>query len=116
MSRRVLVVEDDPISRKILVRMLASRGWEVEACDSGEAAFRRLGESGPFEAMVTDHVMPGMTGGELVRRALTLFSTMRCVVLSGVAAPADCQNLPWLRKPVDIKELSTVLDAPRSPP
>jgi signal transduction histidine kinase len=61
---RVLIVDDEPAIRRIVVRTLA---WaQVEQASSGEEAFR-MAMAGAFDLIITDFDMPGMRGDRLVR-------------------------------------------------
>ncbi len=62
---RVLIVDDKPINRDILVNMLIPIGFEVEQAEDGEKALRLARETG-FDLVLLDYVMPGMSGKELV--------------------------------------------------
>ncbi|TMQ72142.1 MAG: sigma-54-dependent Fis family transcriptional regulator [Candidatus Eisenbacteria bacterium] len=66
-GERVLVVEDDRDMREMLADELGVAGYEVVAAPGGDDALRRLGE-GAFAAVVTDLMMPGMLGSELLKR------------------------------------------------
>jgi CheY-like chemotaxis protein len=109
MTLRALVVDDDPISLKLLIRIFQKRGWSVEACASGGAALRVL-EQSAFDILVTDHQMPEMTGVALARHANDLSPTMPCVVVSGCPRDPDAGAVLWLNKPVDVTALFGVLD------
>ena len=65
--RRVLLVEDEDILRNLAARVLTARGWQVLAADCGEAALEILGDT-PIAAIVTDMMLPGMDGGDLVQK------------------------------------------------
>jgi PAS domain S-box-containing protein len=77
---RVLVVEDQDPVRRQAVRMLAKHGYEVREAASGEEA---LGAWEPVDLLVTDVVMPGMTGHDLAERAAELQPGLRVVFMSG---------------------------------
>lgn len=63
---KVLVVEDDRPTRKLLERIIAGRGHEVVGCESAEAALERL-QSEFFPLITLDIQLPGMSGLELAR-------------------------------------------------
>jgi two-component system cell cycle response regulator len=66
---RILIAEDDPISRRLLERALESWGYEVVSAPDGEHAWRMLSAAdGPALAILDRH-MPGMDGTEICRRA-----------------------------------------------
>lgn len=107
----ILVVEDDDDTREVLAYVLHVHGLETRSCSTGEEALA-LVCSHHFDALITDQVMPGMTGLELVRRARSVDPELRCVVLSGYSAPSDA-DVPWLQKPISIGALVEVLALPR---
>jgi CheY-like chemotaxis protein len=68
MSVRILVVEDDELSREVLALLLQREGYEVESVDSGDAALAHLQTMQPLpEVVLTDLQMPGTTGDALAR-------------------------------------------------
>ena len=64
---RILIAEDEAISQRLLVRVLASMGHEPVATSDGEEAWRAYLKQ-PFPVVVTDWLMPGTDGLELTRR------------------------------------------------
>ena len=62
---RVLVVEDDEAAARVVRLNLERQGFEVERAAHGADALRMLDERRP-EVLLSDHVMPGMTGLELL--------------------------------------------------
>src|SRR5262245_61245030 len=64
---RVLVAEDDPISRHLLVRTLQGWGYDVTAAPDGAEAWRLFQEAA-YPLVISDWMMPGLDGLELVRR------------------------------------------------
>ncbi len=67
MGPRILLVEDDAATSQMLVLTLGKRGMLVEIANSGEAALERV-LAEPFDLVLTDLEMPGMSGLELARR------------------------------------------------
>ena len=68
---RVLVVDDDPMNRKVAVGMLQQIGCSVVAVEGGEACLAALGAE-PFDWVLLDCDMPGMDGFETARRLRAL--------------------------------------------
>ena len=62
---RILVVDDDPMSRELLGVLLEAEGYAVESADSGEAALALLRRGEPFALVLADMQMPGTTGARL---------------------------------------------------
>ena len=83
--RRVLVVEDEPQVRAIAVRALTSAGFEVlQAADGAQGLELVHSEQAPFDVIVTDVVMPELTGPELARAVRKLDPSMGLVFMSGL--------------------------------
>ena len=61
MKPRVLVVDDESCVREVLSRFLDGLGWEAACAASAEEALAHLAER-PFDAVVLDNVLPGMSG------------------------------------------------------
>jgi DNA-binding NtrC family response regulator len=68
MSRSILIVDDDPVQRRLLEATLAKLGYQTDAAESGEAALEALTDTGRGEpaAMILDMVMPGMSGHDVL--------------------------------------------------
>lgn len=80
----VLLVEDEPSAREGLTAMLEMIGYQAVAVGSGEEALALpLGVS--FDLLLTDLLLPGMHGGELIRKARERWPGIRVLVMSGYA-------------------------------
>ena len=80
----VLVVDDDPVVRRAVARFVASAGYQViesSTPEQGLAAAERY----PVDLMITDLVMPNMTGYELAQRIGTIRPGVRVIYMSGFA-------------------------------
>lgn len=64
---KVLIADDDPVSRRLLQSYLQKWGYEVATAVNGADAWR-LFEQEEFPVVITDWMMPELTGMELVRR------------------------------------------------
>ena len=102
----VLVVDDDDSVRHVVSRFLSSRGYRVDAAASGQAALETLGRA-RFPLAVFDVDMPGMSGVELVRRALEADPDLAIVMLTGAHDAATATEalssgaLDYMTKPID---------------
>jgi two-component system, sensor histidine kinase and response regulator len=89
-GRRVLVVDDNDTNRRVIGELLAGADYEVETVGSAIEALtvlERAAERGtPFQAVLTDHRMPGIDGIELARRirALEGIGETRLVLYSSI--------------------------------
>ncbi|WP_158943487.1 response regulator [Granulicella sp. S190] len=69
MPVRILIVDDDELSREVLTLLTEGEGYEVEAVDSGDAALLHLRQARQVpEVVLTDLQMPGTAGDELARQ------------------------------------------------
>ena len=75
----VLLVEDEAPVRRLVSKTLAAAGYRVLQAGSGEEALGMSVGTQPFDLLLTDVVMPGMTGPELVLRVRA--SHPECAVL-----------------------------------
>jgi two-component system cell cycle sensor histidine kinase/response regulator CckA len=83
-SETVLIVEDDDALRDLAQRILQLYGYRVLEAKQGEDALRVTDEhEGPIQLMVTDVVMPGMSGRELAERLKPLYPDMKILYMSG---------------------------------
>jgi hypothetical protein len=110
---RVLIVDDDALTRRVLVKVLRAEGCDATGTGSGAEALEHL-RAGPHDVLITDLVMPGMSGLELISAARTLPYPLRIIIISG--AQRSEQALPedviWLAKPLDADLLIEAIRAP----
>lgn len=105
-SRRVLLVDDDDAARGAVREMLEALGFVVSEADSGGAGLALL-STNEFDHLVTDHLMPGMDGVELIAQARSSHPDLPVLIVSGYADLTDIPvDLPRLAKPFRIDELA----------
>lgn len=81
---RVLIVEDDPIVRRLLRLRLHKAGIAVASVSSGEEAVALpKNDARPFHLVITDGVMPGMDGFDVARHFAQFDPPVRVVLMSG---------------------------------
>jgi signal transduction histidine kinase len=121
-TETVLVAEDDEGVRKLTCRSLRKSGYQVlEAANGGEALMLCERRQRPIDLLVTDVVMPGMSGPQLVERLKQLHPEMKVLYTSGYTDAAVVrlglldESLDFLQKPFTPAELNRkvreVLDA-----
>lgn len=125
-SPRVLVVDDEQFLRKLYRRTLEAEGWlTLEAAD-GESAWAAVQGNPNIVLVVSDVLMPGITGTELAQRIRARAAHPRVLLISaytpdellqqGIAVP----EIPLLLKPFDpgqlVKAVRGLIEpTPRSP-
>jgi two-component system cell cycle sensor histidine kinase/response regulator CckA len=108
-SGRILVVEDESAVRTLLGRVLERAGYEVTtASDGGQALQLVDGGDGHFDLVLTDVVMPGMSGIALVRELRSRRPGIRVLLMSGYTEDSVGQGdsrLEMLTKPFSEQDL-----------
>lgn len=114
--RRVLLVEDEDMVRKVLTRMLSSRGFDVCAAASGAEAMAIFEARGAddFDLLVTDLMMPD-GGGLMVARGLSReLPELKVLFVSGYSSADtegwDPERHRFLTKPFGSTELAKTID------
>lgn len=82
MSVRILVIDDDPVVRGMLVEMLRREGYEVDEADDGRAGMRKFREV-PATLVITDVVMPEQEGLETLMQLRHASKTVKVIAISG---------------------------------
>jgi len=79
---KILVVEDEAPVRDSTMRVLESKGFEVEPANTGEEALAKI-ERGPFDLLLIDIRMPGMSGLEMLRRVKQMEPEICALIITG---------------------------------
>lgn len=117
-SKRVLVVEDEETVRDLLIAILSSRGYEVDAAEDGLTALERI-QKRDYELVVCDFRLPKLNGGILYEKVkeLGLPYQQRFLFVSGSAEMGDGAHqffvknaLPFLPKPFSGEQLFAAID------
>ena len=110
----MLLAEDDPGLREILTEGLTEEGFVVVSAESGAHAVERYGEDGPYDALLLDEEMPGLTGREFLRRLRGSGDHIPALIISGnlyleEAEQRELEVGPVLRKPIALADLAQAL-------
>jgi DNA-binding NtrC family response regulator len=114
MKHRILIVEDDAIFLRPLLRVVEAEGYDVRATQNGEAALDLLRHE-DFDLVLTDKLLPKMDGIELVRQLKADHPDVAVVVMTAhatVEAAVEALRLgavDFLLKPFDLTEAVLVL-------
>lgn len=117
-KKHILFVDDETLVLQGLQRMLRSmrNEWDMEFVESGEAALERMAQT-PFDAVVSDMMMPGLNGAELLNQVMVRHPKTVRLILSGHADReliVKCvgSTHQYLSKPCDAESLkATVMRA-----
>jgi two-component system cell cycle response regulator len=110
---KVLIADDDPVSRRVLEAALIKLGYEVTACRDGAAAWKALQETDAPKLAILDWLMPPPDGLEICRRIRCLANEKSTYVIL-LTANADMGSLvagldsgadDYITKPFDAREL-----------
>jgi len=108
---RVLVVDDDPISRNIVRDLLGSRGFEVDACENAQVALDRIRHH-PYDLLILDIFLPHRDGRALHASVLSVNPGLanRTIFIShwepaGAIAEYVGEHGLFLKKPFSAEEL-----------
>ena len=123
-SERILLVEDDPLVRGLTVDVLRAQGYTVRAIEKPEEIEAILRESEIFDLLLTDVVMPKMSGPEIAKRVVSRWPKIKVLYISGYTRSAVLHHallekeLSFLQKPFTPAVLTTkvreVLDTERT--
>lgn len=113
---RMLIVEDEASLRTLAARVLRNKGYEVvEAVDGVDALEALERESEPFDVILSDVVMPRMSGSELTRRVAKMDTPPAVILMSGYSDGILDDNVraicvAVLNKPFTVTELVAIVE------
>jgi len=114
--KRVLVVDDNAINRRLAIAFVTRLGFATDQAEDGNSALAKLSES-VFDIVFLDISMPGMSGEEVLARirADGRFGSLRVIAYTAHALPEEKQRLidagfdDLLIKPISVKAVESVL-------
>lgn len=97
----ILLVDDEELVRTGTADMLSDLGYDVIEASSGVDAVRLLRDGEKPDLLITDYLMPGMNGVELIQEAAALVPAMRVALITGYSTIAEGPgaSVPRLAKP-----------------
>ena len=87
----ILVVDDDDVIRDTLCELL-SQDYSCQTANTAESALEKL-EAQPFDVVLTDISMPGLSGMELLSRVLHFYPDTPVIMISGISDQEQAQSL-----------------------
>lgn len=91
-GQQVLLVDDDPIVLQVVSEVLSSEGYEVVAAERAAEALALLQGGLAPDLLITDHMMPGMTGAELLAQVHRTWPALPMLMITGFMR--DVATLP----------------------
>lgn len=118
MSAQILIVDDDPVQRRLLEGAANRLGYSAQLCDGGEAALEAMSsETAPFDAILLDLVMPDIDGLEVMHAMRERDIETPVIVLTAqggievVISAMRAGAFDFLVKPVAPERLKTALQS-----
>lgn len=112
--QRILVVEDDPILRRLSTTLLVEAGYQVDSAEDGAVAWNIV-QRKIFDLVITDNSMPNVTGIELIKKVRAAGIALPIIMATAVFPRDAFTQSPWLQpaatviKPYTLEDLlSTV--------
>lgn len=109
----ILVVEDEQSVRELAVRTLKHMGYNVfDAQNGGEAFLLCESREEPFDLIITDVIMPKMSGADLIKRLDKMWSDLKVLYMSGYTANVIVNEgilkpgTPYIQKPFRLQALA----------
>lgn len=115
MGAKILVVDDERFVRDLLVKILQRKGHEVRGMADGQSALDALALE-PWDLVLSDVVMPGIDGFDLLRRVKSGWPGVKVIVLTGFARRQSIHDFllygadEYLAKPFQVHELLAAVD------
>ncbi|NBA96316.1 response regulator [Pseudomonas sp. R5(2019)] len=114
----VLIVEDEPVIRMVLVEYLSGLGYRVLEAEDGEQAFEILASKPLLDLMVTDYRLPGgISGVQIAEPAVKMRPDLKVIFISGYpqeileSGSPIARKAPILTKPFDLDTLHAQIKA-----
>jgi DNA-binding response OmpR family regulator len=113
-SRRILVVDDEPLILHLVTLVLNDAGYEVDPAEDGAVAWDML-QLNRYDLLITDNEMPNVSGIELLGKLHAASMTLPVILVSGAMPTEELARQPWLEtaaclnKPFALEEFLRVV-------
>ncbi|HEV7283793.1 MAG TPA: ATP-binding protein, partial [Kaistia sp.] len=111
-GERVLVVEDDPSVRLLVVEVLQDLGYSAVEAINADMAMAKLRQNGAIDLMISDVGLPGMNGRQLADVARDILPGLKVLFITGYAANAVnkdaflADGMDMITKPFNLEQLA----------
>ena len=115
LNAKILLIDDDQGSREGLGLLLRREGYEVDTLESGEAAIKALA-SDPYDVIITDLVLPGASGIDLLKTVKEMALPSNVILITGNASAETAVEamkegaFDYITKPIDFQKLQLLID------
>ena len=112
-SGTIILADDEDGIRLVVSRVLKMKGFEVIECNNAMEALKALQENPKIKLLITDMVMPGMNGEQLITEALKQVPELKAILMSGYSTQFERhtgdKELPFafISKPFVLADLLT---------
>ncbi len=114
MTRRLLVIDDDAVTRELLTEVLQDEGYSVEACESGKRALERTAED-MFDLAITDVRMPEMDGIAVTQALKKRQPALQVIVMTAFGSVETAVEairhgaFDYVSKPMNLDEIKSTV-------
>jgi DNA-binding NtrC family response regulator len=114
MSEKILLVDDEKDFLDVMSERIEARGMEVTTADSAKKALENV-ESGGFDAIILDLMMPGMDGLEALKAIKKKNPDLQVILLTGHATvekgieAMKLGAMDFIEKPADLDKLTEII-------
>ena len=123
MSKKVLIAEDDLTCRHLIVNTVRRSGFSTIEASNGRLCWEILRDNPDVSLLITDMLMPEMSGRDLIRsiRGDSRFAQLPVIIISGIIKLSEIDDIlkigasRFLPKPVDLRELKEYLSKLTTP-
>jgi PAS domain S-box-containing protein len=112
----ILLVEDNDLVKRLAARLLISLGYKVHSAETGKEAIELMNKkSETIDLLLTDMVMPGLSGAQLYEQALQIIPDLKVIFMSGYTDDSILkeirkkENVQFISKPFDQQSLSRAI-------
>jgi CheY-like chemotaxis protein len=105
---RILVVDDDDVSRRLNTEVLSQFGYEVDAAEDGAVAWDTL-RFLSYDLLVTDNDMPNLSGVELLKKLSAAHMAVPVIMATGTLPEKEFAKCPWLQPVATLRKPYTLV-------
>ncbi len=112
---KILVADDEPLMRNLLIRILESEGYQVNVVSSGIEALECL-QKDRYDLLLSDVKMPGISGFELLRRVKAAYPEVAVIMMTGYGEAYSIKQAlmdgadEYITKPFKNHEISLIIE------